>query len=83
MLTLALLGCTATHQPTSLNDLSKEEIEAYNNDPKHTDKIVCKYETPIGSRISKRVCRLESTIEKRRQRDQQTVERIQTPIKKE
>jgi len=83
MLTLVSLGCTTTHQPTSLNDLSKEEIEAYNNDPKHTDKIVCKYETPIGSRISKKVCRLESTIEKRRQRDQQTADKIQIPIRKE
>ena len=71
---LALLGCATTNPATSLNRLSNDEIEAYNNDPNNTDKIVCKYETPIGSRIEKKVCRKESVSNDRTRRDQQAFE---------
>ena len=73
---LAFVGCTSTHQVTGLNTLSDEEIEAYNSDPNSTDKIVCKYETAIGTRVPKRVCRKQSSIDKRSRQDQRTVDEI-------
>lgn len=74
----AFIGCTSTHQKNNLNDLSSAEIEAYNNNPNNTDKIVCRTETPIGSRLPKRVCHMESTISDRSQQDQRAIEAIQT-----
>jgi hypothetical protein len=75
---LAFLGCTSTHQVTGFNTLSDEEIEAYNSDPNNTDKIVCKYETAIGTRVPKRICRKQSEIDKRSRQDQRTLEEIQS-----
>ena len=75
---LAFFGCTSTHQVTGLNTLSDEEIEAYNSDPNNTDKIVCKYETAIGTRVPKQVCRKQSDIDERSRLDQRTVERVQS-----
>ena len=77
ILALAFLGCTSAHQANNLNKLSNEEIEAYNNDPNHTNKIVCKTDADIGSRIPKRVCHMESSIDERARRDQQSLEIIQ------
>jgi hypothetical protein len=74
---LAFLGCTSTHQTINLNKLSNEAIEAYNSDPNNTDKIVCKDEESIGTRIPKRVCRKQSSIDERTRRDQRTIEEIQ------
>ena len=74
---LAFLGCTSTHQVNSLNKLSNEEIEAYNSNPNNTDKIVCKNEEYIGTRIPKRVCRMQSSIDERSRQDQRTIEEIQ------
>ena len=74
---LTMIGCTTTHKSSSFDKLTNEEIEAYNNDPNHTDKIVCRTETPIGSRVPKRVCRMESVIEQRARQDQHSVDTIQ------
>ena len=74
---LTFLGCTSTHQVNSLNKLSNEEIEAYNSNPNNTDKIVCKNEEYIGTRIPKRVCRMQSSIDERSRQDQRTIEEIQ------
>ncbi len=73
---LAFHGCTSNRQVTGLSKLSNEEIEAYNSDPNNTDKIVCQIETPIGSRIPKRVCRKASSIDTRTRQDQRTLEEI-------
>ena len=72
----SFLACTSTHQSNSLNKLSMKEIKAYNNDPNNTDKIVCKNETPTGSKIPKKVCRRESSIDNRSRKDQQTLENV-------
>ena len=76
---LSFPGCTSTqtHQSMNVNKLSNEEIKAYNNDPNNTNKIVCKSETPIGSRIPERVCRFESAIENRSRQDQRDLENFQ------
>jgi len=74
---LTFLGCTSTNQVTSLNKLSNEEIEAYNSDPNHTNKIVCKNEESIGTRIPIRVCRMKSSIDERTRQDQRSIEEIQ------
>jgi hypothetical protein len=60
-----------------LNRLSDKEIEAYNSDPNNTDKIVCKNEAYIDSRIPKRACRLQSSIDERTRQDQRNIEEIQ------
>lgn len=78
ILILACLGCTSHPRPNSLNKLSSEEVEAYNSNPNNTDKIVCKTESAIGTRIPNRVCRKESSIEVRSLRDQRAIERIQS-----
>ena len=74
---LALLGCATTNQATSLNRISNREIKAYNNDPNNTDKIVCKEETPIGSKIPRRTCRKESLIKRTTRQDRRAIEEIQ------
>jgi hypothetical protein len=74
---LTLVGCTTTNKSSSFDKLTNEQIEAYNNDPNNTDKIVCRTETPIGSRVPKRVCRMESVINERARQDQQSVGTIQ------
>jgi len=78
LVVLAFPGCTSTHQTNSLNKLSNEEVEAYNNDPNNTDKIVCRTETGIGTRLPKRACRFESTIDQRARQDQRALEKVQT-----
>jgi hypothetical protein len=77
VLGLALLGCTTTNPATSLNRLSNDEIEAYNNDPSNTDKIICTNEKPTGSRIAKRECYKESYIKRRTQHDQRALKKGQ------
>ena len=78
LLSLALTGCASNSNGIkNLNKLSDAEIEAYNNNPDNTDKIVCKTESDIGSRIPKRVCRMESVINHRSRQDQRTLENIQ------
>lgn len=74
---LAFLGCTSTQQVANLSKLSDKEIEAYNSDPNNTDKIVCKNEEYIGTRIPKRVCHMKSSIDERSRQDQRTIEEIQ------
>ncbi|MBN1830951.1 MAG: hypothetical protein JW896_02470 [Deltaproteobacteria bacterium] len=75
---LAFLGCTSTRPVGGLNNLSDEDIEAYNSNPNNTDKIVCRNEPQIGTRVPKRVCRKESEIIRRARQDQRTLERIQS-----
>lgn len=74
---LAFFGCTSTRPSGNLNKLTDQEIEAYNNNPMNADKIVCSTETGIGTRLPKRVCRFESSIDKRARQDQQTLDPIQ------
>lgn len=74
---LAFIGCTSTHKSNDLSRFSNEEIEAYNNDPNNTDKIVCRTEKEIGSRIPKRICRFESAIANRSRQDQRGLKNIQ------
>jgi hypothetical protein len=78
ILSILFFSCTSPHRITSLNKLSKEEIEAYNNDPSNTDKIVCIKESPVGTRIPKKICRMQSTIDERTKKDQQSIQQIQT-----
>jgi hypothetical protein len=75
---LTFFGCNSSHQITSLNKLSKEEIETYNNDPNNTDKIVCIKESPVGTLIPKKICRMQSSIDERKRQDQQNTQQIQT-----
>ncbi len=77
---LTLLACTSVHQVNSLNKLTNKEIAAYNNNPNNIDKIVCTNEASIGTRVPKRVCRKESSIDDRSQTDQQTVRKIQSGV---
>jgi hypothetical protein len=44
---------------------------AASSDP---DEIICRRETPTGSRMSRRVCRTRAEIEARAERDQETLE---------
>ena len=73
---LAFFGCASTPQVKGLNDFTDEEIEAYNNDPNNIDKIVCREEKQIGTRVPKRVCHKQSTIDKRARQDQGIVQDI-------
>ena len=77
---LTFLACTSVHQVNSLNKLSNEEVAAYNSNPNNIDKIVCTVETPIGSRVPKRICRKASSIDDRTRQDQQTVQKIQSGV---
>jgi hypothetical protein len=76
----AYFGCASSQQGNRLNNLTDEQIAAYNSNPKNTDKIVCTKESQIGTLIPKRVCRKESEIAQRAQADQQTVEKIQSGV---
>lgn len=73
-----LLGCATTTKPTtSLNDLSNDEIKAYNSDPNNTDRIVCEYKATVGTRIKKKTCYRESAMRKRSQSDQEAIQDLQ------
>ncbi|MEE8397917.1 MAG: hypothetical protein V3S89_02850 [Desulfobacterales bacterium] len=74
---IALLGCATADPAAGLNSLSKDEIKAYNNNPNNTDKIICRNENVIGSRISRRTCSKESIAKGRARKDRQAVEEIQ------
>lgn len=84
LLILAAAGCASTSsKTTNLDRLSDAEIEAYNNNPNNSDKIVCRKETIIGSRLPERVCYMESSLRDRSQKDQESLRKIQTgPISK-
>ena len=76
-------GCATTPQDSGLidiNELSKEQIEAYNNNPNNTNKIVCKKEKPVGSHLPTRVCRLQASIDDRSQQDQEELRRIRSQV---
>ncbi len=77
LVNLIFSSCASNHQVVNLKKLTNEEIEAYNADPKNTDKIVCIKENPIGTRIPKRVCSLQSSIDERTRQDQQSLQKIQ------
>jgi hypothetical protein len=77
---LTLFACTSVHQVNSLDKLTNKEIAAYNSNPNNTDKIVCTNEASIGTRVPKRICRKESSIDDRTQADQQTVRKIQSGV---
>ena len=74
---IVTVGCATTNSTKDLNRLSKKEVAAYNANPENTDKIVCTKEKPIGSKIPKRVCHMESKIKDRQFRDQQVMQEIQ------
>jgi hypothetical protein len=76
----ACFGCASSQQDIRPNNLTDEQIAAYNSDPKNTDKIVCTKESHVGTLIPKRVCRKESEIAQRARADQQTVEKIQSGV---
>lgn len=79
---LAFVGCTSATYPVQglkgLNRLSNEEIDAYNNDPNNTDKIVCRKERQTGHRIPKRVCRKQSVIDEIARQSQDSIRSIQS-----
>ncbi len=58
-----LLGCSANpdRQPTRMP--TDAELEQYNASVEPEDRIECRLEKPLGSRISQRVCRRVSSIE--------------------
>ena len=74
---LFVIGCEAARQAARMNNMTDEEVEAYNADPNNTDKIVCKKEKPIGSNIPRRVCHKESYLEDRTRQDQRAIDEIQ------
>ncbi|MCG8415593.1 MAG: hypothetical protein MI746_15365 [Pseudomonadales bacterium] len=59
----AMIGCSADpdRQPTRMP--TDAEIEQYNASVEREDRIECRREKPLGSRISQRVCRRVGTIE--------------------
>ena len=77
---LVFLGCVSTNPKININKLSDKEIKTYNSNPNNTNKIVCKKEMPIGSRIPERVCRMESSIDERSRQDQQSLKEIQNRV---
>lgn len=74
-------GCTSNPKVINLSKLSDKEIEAYNSNPNNTNKIVCKTEKPVGSRIPKRVCRMQASMDKRSLEDKQELQRIQSTVR--
>ncbi len=77
---LTLSACTSARHVKSLDNLTNKEIATYNSNPNNTDKIVCTNEASIGTRVPKRICRKESSIDDRTQTDQQTVRKIQSGV---
>lgn len=75
-------GCAGTpEQANELNELSPEEIAAYNADPKNTDKIVCEKIRSTGTRVPQRVCLRQSTIDARNREAQEEMTRVQSGSK--
>ena len=71
---LFVFGCAAAQERARINNMSDEEVEAYNADPNNTDKIICKKEKPTGSNIPRRICRKQSWIDERAAHDQRVIE---------
>lgn len=57
---------TVTHDPDGPQVMVSKEAAA-ENDP---NEIICRRETPTGSKMSRRVCRTRAEIDERAQRDQ-------------
>jgi hypothetical protein len=80
--TLALLGaCSSMPESTATTDAragalyseeekaamtSDEKVAAYNEAQEEQNQVVCRRERPVGSRISKTVCRTRAQIEEER-----------------
>ncbi|MFC1841351.1 hypothetical protein ACFL1N_17430 [Thermodesulfobacteriota bacterium] len=77
----AFPGCNSTHKTINLSKLSDKEIKAYNNNPDNTIKIVCRKERSIGTRIPKRICRMQASMDKRSLEDQEALKRIQSTVR--
>lgn len=56
-------------------DAPTVEMSASASAASDPDEIVCRRETPTGSRMSRRVCRTRAEIEARTAKDQETLER--------
>ena len=76
-LCLFALGCAAMQEKTRINNMTDEEVAAYNADPNNTDKIVCRKEKPTGSNIPRRVCRKQSWMDDRTDQDQREIETME------
>ncbi len=61
ILALLLASCTVERRVTRMP--TDAEIEQYNASVEPEERIICRDETPVGTRISQRICRRAGEIE--------------------
>ena len=62
LLPLTLSACTAASSTPTPRMPTDAEVEAYNARVAPQERIVCRRETPVGTNIPRRVCRLQRDI---------------------
>ncbi|MDJ0763494.1 MAG: hypothetical protein QNJ97_10950 [Myxococcota bacterium] len=55
----------------------EEEYQAFNEGEMGAGQVTCKYEKPIGSNISRKVCKSKADRKKRQLKDQQELDSMQ------
>ncbi|MEQ8313437.1 MAG: hypothetical protein RL839_09755 [Gammaproteobacteria bacterium] len=75
-LALVLAGCSVDPNREAPRMPTDAEIEQYNASVEAEDRIICRDEKPVGSRISQRVCRRAGAIEEQSALSQREWRRI-------
>ena len=61
-LPIVIAACAAPTGNTAKQTPTDAEVEAYNARVAPEDRIICRRETPVGTNIPKRVCRLQRDV---------------------
>ncbi len=82
LLGMTLGACASVQEPSSTRNAqngpayteeekaemsTEEKVAVYNDQQNEPDKLVCRRERPVGSRMIKTVCRTQAEIEQERQ----------------
>lgn len=75
---LASAGCATNSNKTKAENLSNDQIAAYNARVEESKRIICRNEKPLGSNISERKCYTVSQLKQREQNDKERLRNDQS-----
>ena len=76
--TLVSVGCATNTNKTKAENLTNDQIAAYNARVEESKRIICRNEKPLGSNISERKCYTVAQLKERQDRDKQMLRNDQS-----
>lgn len=75
---LVAANCATSSNKTKAENLSNEQIAAYNARVEESKRLICRNEKPLGSNISERKCYTVSQLKQREQNDKERLRNDQS-----